>query len=221
MRRTSGTQLITPLLTSYRSTERVTPLRERLRDPAWRRYGYVLTGGKAVGTAVTFVAMLVATWAFRSQTTIGPSLARSLVTTLWMLVAALPVFGLQALAAMLDARSARSEEPGRVVAECIADVLVCGMLFYVWGVAFMLSVGTPFLGTEYFFQPGTPATVTTIGTAFLLFWLFQFAFADTCATIRKAVVDMVVNPARPPRNPGTGAEHPTMRSPESYRAEAR
>ena len=220
MRRTSRTQLATTALASYRPTEDVIPLRERLRDPAWRRYGYLLTAGKAVGTAVTFVAMLVATKALRSETHVGPSLALSLATTLWMLVAALPVFGLQALAAMLDARSARTREPTLVVVECIADVLVCGLLFYVWGMAFMVSLGTPFLGTEYFFQPGTPATVATIGTAFLLFWLFQFAFADICATIRKAVVDVVMNPARPPRDPGAGAE-PSLGSPGSYGAEAR
>ena len=60
-----------------------------------------------------------------------------------------------------------------------------------------------------------------IGTAFLLFWLFQFAFADICATIRKAVVDVVVNPARRPRDPGAGTERPALGEPGSYRAEAR
>jgi Amt family ammonium transporter len=209
---------VNPTLASYRS-ESTTPLRERLRDPSWRRYGYVLTAGKAAGTVVTFVAMLVATKALHDDPHTGPSLARSLVTTLWMLLLALPVFGLQALAAMLDARSPRSGETARVVGECIADVFVGGVLFYAWGIAFMLSLGTPFLGTRYFFEPGTPATITTIGTAFLLFWLFQFAFADTSATIRKAVVDVFASPARRPRDPGAG--QPTLDAEDSYRAEAR
>jgi Amt family ammonium transporter len=211
---------VNPTLASSRS-ETVAPLRARLREPAWRRYGYVLTAGKAAGTVVTFVAMLIATKALHGDTYTGPSLARSLVTTLWMLLLALPVFGLQALAAMLDARSPRSDETARVVGECIADVFVCGVLFYAWGIAFMLSLGTPFLGTRYFFAPGTPATVTTIGTAFLLFWLFQFAFADTSATIRKAVVDVFANPARRPRDPGAGGGRPALGAEDSYRAEAR
>ena len=36
---------------------------------------------------------------------------------------------------------------------------------------------------HWFFLQGAPATYETTGVAFLAFWLFQFAFADTCSTI--------------------------------------
>src|SRR5262249_28254498 len=43
--------------------------------------------------------------------------------------------------------------------------------------------GTPFFGTEFFFLQNTPVTYGTSGVAFLAFWIFQYAFADTCSTI--------------------------------------
>ena len=36
---------------------------------------------------------------------------------------------------------------------------------------------------NWFFLNGAPATYESTGVAFLAFWLFQFAFADTCSTI--------------------------------------
>ena len=36
---------------------------------------------------------------------------------------------------------------------------------------------------NWFFLQGAPATYEATGVAFLAFWLFQFAFADTCSTI--------------------------------------
>ena len=36
---------------------------------------------------------------------------------------------------------------------------------------------------HWFFLQGAPATYEATGVAFLAFWLFQFAFADTCSTI--------------------------------------
>jgi Amt family ammonium transporter len=50
----------------------------------------------------------------------------------------------------------------------------------------MFGAGTPLIGTQYFFLQGRPATYGETGVAFLAFWLFQFAFADTCSTITRA-----------------------------------
>ena len=47
----------------------------------------------------------------------------------------------------------------------------------------MFSHGNGFIGLNWFFLQGAPATYETTGVAFLAFWLFQFAFADTCSTI--------------------------------------
>ena len=47
----------------------------------------------------------------------------------------------------------------------------------------MFSHGNGFIGYHWFFLQNAPATYETTGVAFLAFWLFQFAFADTCSTI--------------------------------------
>jgi Amt family ammonium transporter len=67
--------------------------------------------------------------------------------------------------------------------ECIVDTCLCGLLFYAWGFAFMFSHGNGFIGMNWFFLNGAPSTYEATGVAFLAYWLFQFAFADTCSTI--------------------------------------
>ena len=67
--------------------------------------------------------------------------------------------------------------------ECIADTCLCGILFWAFGFAFMFGTGNGFIGHEFFFLNNAPATYGTTGVAFLAFFLFQFAFADTCSTI--------------------------------------
>jgi Amt family ammonium transporter len=47
----------------------------------------------------------------------------------------------------------------------------------------MFSHGNGLIGHNWFFLRDVPATYETSGVAFLAFWLFQFAFADTCSTI--------------------------------------
>jgi ammonium transporter, Amt family len=47
----------------------------------------------------------------------------------------------------------------------------------------MFSEGNGWIGYHYFFLQDAPVTYGTTGIAFLAFWLFQFAFADTCSTI--------------------------------------
>jgi Amt family ammonium transporter len=57
------------------------------------------------------------------------------------------------------------------------------VLFFAFGFAFMFSHGNGFIGMNWFFLNGAPATYEASGVSFLAFWLFQFAFADTCSTI--------------------------------------
>jgi Amt family ammonium transporter len=84
---------------------------------------------------------------------------------------------------MLEAGFSRSRETVNVLMECVVDTCLCGLLFYAWGFAFMFGSGNPFFGTEFFFLQNVPATYGSSGVAFLAFWLFQYAFADTCSTI--------------------------------------
>jgi len=167
---------------------KLTRLRERMHDPAWRRFGYTLIAGKVIGIALVFGVMVLGSSIFGSAVRAeDPTLAGNdivnPINTVWTLVAAFLVFGMQAGFTMLEAGFSRSRETVNVLMECVVDTCLCGLLFYAWGFAFMFGSGTPFFGTEYFFLQGTPATYGSSGVAFLAFWIFQFAFADTCSTI--------------------------------------
>ncbi len=105
------------------------------------------------------------------------------INTVWTLIAAFLVFGMQVGFTMLEAGFCRSRETVNVLMECIVDTCLCGLLFYAWGFAFMFSHGNGLIGYHWFFLQGAPATYETTGVAFLAVWLFQFAFADTCSTI--------------------------------------
>jgi ammonium transporter, Amt family len=173
-----------------RSTNRLTRLRARLHDPEWRRYGYLLVAGKALGLLGLFGAIVIVgevlgskVYAADAPPPLPGNAIVNPINTVWTLVAAFLVFGMQAGFTMLEAGFCRSRETVNVLMECIVDTCLCGLLFYAWGFAFMFGAGSPFIGKEFFFLQGVPATYGETGVAFLAFWLFQFAFADTCSTI--------------------------------------
>ncbi|HWS44471.1 MAG TPA: ammonium transporter, partial [Acidimicrobiia bacterium] len=105
------------------------------------------------------------------------------LNTAWVLVAAFLVFFMQAGFMMLEAGFARTREISNIMLECIADTCLCGLLFWAFGFAFMFGSGNGWIGHQYFFLNNAPATYGSTGVAFLAFFLFQFAFADTCSTI--------------------------------------
>jgi len=105
------------------------------------------------------------------------------VNTVWTLVAAFLVFGMQAGFVMLEAGFARQRETVNVLMECIFDTCLCGILFWAIGYAFMFSHGNGFIGQNWFFLQGAPDTYEATGIPLLAHWIFQFAFADTCSTI--------------------------------------
>jgi Amt family ammonium transporter len=159
-----------------------------MRDPEWRRYGYLLLGGKALGIAMLLgvVALLMNVFGTPAQADDVVLKGNDIVNpinTVWTLIAAFLVFGMQAGFTMLEAGFSRSRETVNVLMECVVDTCLCGLLFYAWGFAFMFGSGTPFFGTEFFFLQNVPTTYGSSGVAFLAFWLFQYAFADTCSTI--------------------------------------
>ena len=171
-------------------SEKFTRLRLRMRDPEWRRYGRLLLTGKVLGVGLTLMTMFVVTSLFFShvfaQTGTPEVKAADIVNpvnTVWTLVAAFLVFGMQVGFTMLEAGFCRSRETVNVLMECVVDTCLCGILFYAFGFAFMFSHGNGFIGYHWFFLQDAPATYETTGVAFLAVWLFQFAFADTCSTI--------------------------------------
>ncbi len=111
------------------------------------------------------------------------------INTMWVLVTAFLVFFMQAGFMFLEAGFARERETINVLLEGIVDTCLCGILFYVWGFAWMFGHGNGYIGwgdgaghTWYCLQ-NLPDTYESTGVATLAFFLFQFAFADTCSTI--------------------------------------
>ena len=168
---------------------RLARLRERMKSPEWRRYGVVLLAGKAAGLALVAGAVyyfnpgLFGHKVFAADAVLKGNDIVNPVNTMWTLVAAFLVFGMQVGFTMLEAGFCRSRETVNVLMECIVDTCLCGLLFYAIGFSFMFSHGNGFIGYHWFFLQGAPSTYETSGVAFLAFWIFQFAFADTCSTI--------------------------------------
>ena len=164
-------------------------LKSRLRDAEWRRYGLLILMGKGTAIGLLFLMAILINpdqfglRAFAADPVLKGNDIVNPINTVWTLVAAFLVFGMQVGFTMLEAGFCRSRETVNVLMECIVDTCLCGLLFYAFGFAFMFSHGNGFIGTHWFFLQGAPATYETTGVAFLAVWIFQFAFADTCSTI--------------------------------------
>ena len=105
------------------------------------------------------------------------------INTVWVLVTAFLVFFMQAGFMGLEAGFARSRETVNILMECVFDTCLCGLLYWAIGFAFQFGAGNGFIGHQYFFLHGMTPAYGTTGVAFLAFWLFQFAFADTASTV--------------------------------------
>jgi Amt family ammonium transporter len=168
---------------------KIARLRSRLHEAEWRRYGALLLIGKLTGIGLVMVAMaflnpgLLGSRAFAADPVLKGNDIVNPINTVWTLVAAFLVFGMQVGFTMLEAGFCRSRETVNVLMECIVDTCLCGILFWAFGFAFMFSHGNGFIGYHWFLLQDVPATYETTGVAFLAFWIFQFAFADTCSTI--------------------------------------
>jgi Amt family ammonium transporter len=169
----------------------ITTLRTNFRDPLRRRYVAVRLGGKMLGLSAVVAVICSFTWLFDNvagasvlhQAAIKGADVVNPLNTVWTLVTAFLVFFMQAGFMMLEGGFAREREVSNIMIECIVDTGICGLTFYAFGFAFMFGPGNGWIGYHYFFLHAAPATYGTTGVAFLAFWLFQFAFADTASTI--------------------------------------
>src|SRR6478735_353123 len=147
----------------------------RLRDPDWRRYGYLLLAGKAIGIflllgGITLISDMIGRTVSAADAAVAGNDIVNPINTVWTLVAAFLVFGMQAGFTMLEAGFCRSRETVNVLMECIVDTCLCGVLFYAWGFAFMFGHGNGFIGwgdgtprNNWFFLQNAPATYETTG----------------------------------------------------------
>jgi Amt family ammonium transporter len=182
---------------------KVSRLAVRLKDPEWRRYGRLLLTGKLLGVGLllliitvvpnlprllsVFDATVHAADEVKAAEVLYPAVKPGDIVnplnTVWTLIAAFLVFGMQVGFTMLEAGFCRSRETVNVLMECVVDTCLCGLLFFAIGFSFMFGHGNGWIGYQWFFLQDVPATYEATGVAFLAFWLFQFAFADTCSTI--------------------------------------
>src|SRR5438309_3949255 len=165
-------------------------VRTNWQDPLIRRHVGLLFLGKAIGLSIVltlitrwFLPSMLGAQAAPAAPALDPMAAINAINTAWTLVAAFLVFGMQVGFVLLEAGFARSRESVNILVEGIADTCICGLTFWAWGFAFMFMSGTPLIGTSGFFLMGLPATYGDTGVPVLAFWVFQFAFADTCWTI--------------------------------------
>jgi Amt family ammonium transporter len=171
------------MVTQFRELRR--RLKRSWQNPVVRRNAALLIAGKLLGLSL----VLGLIWAVMPTATRaagladGPSAEVNAINTAWTLIAAFLVFGMQVGFVMLEAGFARSREAVNILVEGIADTCICGILFWAWGFGFMFMPGTPLIGTSGFFLQGIPDTYGSTGVPLLAFWVFQFAFADTCSTI--------------------------------------
>src|SRR6187431_2566618 len=161
-----------------------------MRQKDQRRLFAGLLGAKMVGVALALgggwvISDLLGGPASAATGQSGPKIndVVNATNTAWTLIAAFLVFFMQAGFMMLEAGFARTRETVNILLEGIVDTCLCGILFWAWGFAFMFGSGNGFIGKQYFFLHGTPETFGSSGVAMLAFFLFQFAFADTCSTI--------------------------------------
>jgi Amt family ammonium transporter len=186
----------------------------RLRDPEWRRFGRNLLLGRFLGLlclpvailALQFVVHLLSgTTAYaQAAAAVAPVLPADLIdqvknpvinpiNTMWVLLGAFLVFGMQAGFTMLEAGMCRNRETVNVLVECVFDTCVCGLLHWAFGFAFMFGGGNAFIGWHL---PGDPtksmifmrdvgvlSVYGATGIPIVAHYVFQFAFADCASTI--------------------------------------
>jgi ammonium transporter, Amt family len=116
------------------------------------------------------------------------------INTVWTLIAAFLVFFMQAGFLCLEAGCCRPRETVNLLLEDFIDVALTGVVFFLFGFALMFGAGNAFVGTSGFGLSGLSLTETyktlnpdgsvfDYGVPLGAFWLFQFAFASTAATI--------------------------------------
>jgi len=153
-------------------------------DPRFRVRALALVGGKVIGLALVLSAIYA--WigtGVHAQTPAAASPEINALNTVWVLLAAFLVFCMQVGFVMLEAGFARSRESINILVEGIVDTCICGVTFWAWGFAFMFMPGNGFIGLQGWFLNGIPDVYGSTGVPLLAYWVFQFAFADTCSTI--------------------------------------
>jgi Amt family ammonium transporter len=101
--------------------------------------------------------------------------------TLWILIAAILVFFMQAGFGMVETGLIRSKNAANVLMKNLMDFCFAALGFFMFGYAIMYGTEGLLVGSDGWFMFGVDPSVGTLPTE--VFWLFQAVFAGTAATI--------------------------------------
>lgn len=108
------------------------------------------------------------------------------LSTLWVLMAAILVFLMQAGFGLVEAGLIRAKNSANVLMKNVMDFCFATFGYYVFGYAIMYGSAGLFVGTAGWFMVGAESPVDTLPLA--AFWFFQAVFAGTAATIVSGAV---------------------------------
>jgi Amt family ammonium transporter len=103
------------------------------------------------------------------------------VDTLWVTIAAMLVFFMQAGFGMVEAGFIRSKNAVNILTKNFIDYCSASLMFFVVGYAFMFGEGNGFIGWSGWMLLDVEPLVGTVQTP--AFWFFQAAFCGAAATI--------------------------------------
>ena len=103
------------------------------------------------------------------------------LSTLWILIAAILVFFMQAGFSVLEAGLVRTKNAGNVLMKNLLDFCFAVLAYFIFGYAIMYGTDGLLFGTEGWFMVGVESPVD--GLPVEVFWLFQAVFAGAAATI--------------------------------------
>jgi Amt family ammonium transporter len=101
--------------------------------------------------------------------------------TLWVLVAAVLVFFMQAGFGMVEAGLVRAKNTANVLMKNVLDFCFAALGYFIFGYAIMYGGSGPLVGTSGWFMAGATSPVDALPVE--AFWLFQAVFAGAAATI--------------------------------------
>ncbi|MCK8825671.1 ammonium transporter [Fuchsiella alkaliacetigena] len=104
------------------------------------------------------------------------------IDTIWVLIATVLVFLMQAGFAMVEAGFTRAKNAGNIIMKNLMDFSLGSLLYWAVGFAFMFGVGNKFIGLEGFFLQGSFEHLG-LDIPITAFMIFQTVFAATAATI--------------------------------------
>ena len=137
------------------------------------------------GTGIVGVSLLLAASPALAEDATDPSVyLQAVMDNLWVFIAGILVFFMQAGFALVEAGLTRSKNVANIMAKNIADMCIGVLAFYAIGYAFAYGDGGGwFIGGNSYFLSGSSLFEITDGLSGATDFFFQVVFAATAVTI--------------------------------------